>query len=472
MTFSIRSITRPAMKLTMAIIFILSLLFTISASSTITAQEEPDTHEGHTHEGDIQGMALYTDVHGHEAPHVCELPYIPNTNLNQRTQSGGIDPADLARLPQTATFTVNYTGNWTSQAKTAFEYALSIWATKITSSVPIAVNANWSNLGSGVLGSAGPSNYIINFSGAPKTNTWYPVALANALAGTDLSTSSDINASFNSTFDWYYGTDGNTPNSQIDFVSVVLHEVGHGLGFTGSFQANGSIAAWGSSTTAPDVFDPFVENTDGLQLTTAYPNNSGALRAQLTSNGVFFDGTQTRAANSGNRAKLYAPTTWSSGSSIAHLDEIYNGTSNALMTFSIGAGIAEHNPGDITLGMFADMGWAVAGGSPTFNNGAHVIQSGDSADNAIDLWAYATDGDADSALTFVITNGSTSTTISGSNISATLDSGRYLDLTTSGTGTLAINMQVTDTSSNTASATFTIYSVSQLYTTYLPLVKR
>ena len=469
MTFSIRSITRPAMKLTMAIAFILSLLVTISASSTtITAQEDPDTHEGHnhegdTHEGDIQGMALYTDIYGHEAPHVCELPYIPNTNPNQRTQSEGIDPTELARLPQTATFTVNYTGNWTSQAKTAFEHALAIWSTKVTSSVPIVVNANWSNLGSGVLGAAGPANYIINFSGAPKTNTWYPVALANALAGTDLSASPDISASFNSTFDWYYGTDGNPPNSQIDFISVVLHEVGHGLGFTGSFQVDGNTAAWGSGTTAPDVFDPFVENEGGGQLITF---NSSDLRAALTSNAVFFDGTQTRAANGGSRARLYAPTAWSGGSSIAHLDEIYNGTSNALMTFSIGAGVAEHDPGDITLGMFADMGWTVAGGSPIFNNGAHMLEASDAPSNVIDLWAYATDSDADSALTFEITS------ISGSGATITLNSGRYLNINPTGTGTLTVSVKVTDSNGNTATATFTIYSVDQIYPVYLPLISK
>ena len=43
----------------------------------------------------------------------------------------------------------------------------------------------------------------------------------------------DIITSFNShaAVDWYFGTDGNTPSRRRDFVSVVLHEIGHGLGF-------------------------------------------------------------------------------------------------------------------------------------------------------------------------------------------------------------------------------------------------
>src|SRR5262249_59824059 len=30
---------------------------------------------------------------------------------------------------------------------------------------------------------------------------------------------------------WYYGLDANPPSGQIDLVAVVLHELGHGLGF-------------------------------------------------------------------------------------------------------------------------------------------------------------------------------------------------------------------------------------------------
>ena len=39
-------------------------------------------------------------------------------------------------------------------------------------------------------------------------------------------------------FDIRRGTDGNTPLGKIDFVTVVLHEIGHGLGFTGSMDVD------------------------------------------------------------------------------------------------------------------------------------------------------------------------------------------------------------------------------------------
>ncbi len=64
-------------------------------------------------------------------------------------------------------------------------------------------------------------------------NTWYVQALANKLAGQDLDPdTSDINATFSSTFtNWYFGLDANPPVGQFDFVTVVLHEITHGLGF-------------------------------------------------------------------------------------------------------------------------------------------------------------------------------------------------------------------------------------------------
>ena len=38
--------------------------------------------------------------------------------------------------------------------------------------------------------------------------------------------------------DWYFGTDGSTPFSQYDFVSVVMHEIAHGLNFAGSMRVS------------------------------------------------------------------------------------------------------------------------------------------------------------------------------------------------------------------------------------------
>ena len=90
----------------------------------------------------------------------------------------------------------------------AFEYAASLWAKRLSSAVPIRIRAQFTALGANVLGSAGPVQVFRDFPNAPLPGTWYHVALANALAGEDLSpTTDDINANFSSTFNFYLGLD-------------------------------------------------------------------------------------------------------------------------------------------------------------------------------------------------------------------------------------------------------------------------
>ncbi len=285
----------------------------------------------------------------------------------------------LRNAPHTASITVNYIGTWDSQAQAAFQYAVDIWETQLTSSIPITVDAEWTALPSGVLGSAGATSLYRNFSGAPMSDTWYPVALAEKLANSDLNGGvAEIHAQFNSAFSsWYFGTDGNTPSDKYDFASVVLHELGHGLGFFGSMivddgdSSNGdectgtaNVGCWGNGSGFPFVYDQFTENGSGAALL-SFPQNSLELGAQLTSNDVFFDGPNTNAANSSQPAELYAPPSWQYGSSYSHLGEIFNGTENALMTYSLSPGEANHDPGPVMRGMFADMGWTINGATAT-----------------------------------------------------------------------------------------------------------
>ena len=147
-----------------------------------------------------------------------------------------------------------------------FQYAAGIWGGLLNSSVTIVVNATFDPLSctatSGVLGSASPTTIARDFAGAPFGGTWYHIALANKLAGTDLAPSNaDITAQFNSSVGtasclsvgWYYGVDGQE-GSQIELLPVVLHELGHGLGF--STVTDGTTGA--ELNGFPDVFDHFL----------------------------------------------------------------------------------------------------------------------------------------------------------------------------------------------------------------------
>ena len=257
---------------------------------------------------------------------------------------------------------VTYTG-FSSQAKASFQRAVDLWSLLVKSSQPIRIQATYKALPSGVLGGAGPADFIRDFTGAPRTGTWYPIALANARANADLSPEPDIIAQFQSSgAPWYFGIDGNTPNGKYDFTSVVLRELGHGLGIPDSTDLSGGEGSWGAGSGYPFGYDRLVQNSAGTPLT-SITNNSATLAATLQSTTLRWGGAQATSAAGGSKPWIYSPNPFEFGSSIAHLDEdVYaTGTANALMTPYLDDGEALHDPGDIVLGMMRDLGWTTTG---------------------------------------------------------------------------------------------------------------
>ena len=261
-----------------------------------------------------------------------------------------------------ATITVAYDNGFNANfaARTAFQAAVNIWKTQVSSSVPITINASFVPLSAGVLGSAGPHTMLRTSSGAlPLANYWYPVALANSILGYDADPANpDIEAQFSNAFpSWYFGTDGNPGAGQADFETVVLHELGHGLGFIGTMQVSGGVGSWGAGTSSPAVYDHFTTSNGNPLLN--FANSSVSLATALQTTSIQFAGSNATAANGGTPPLLFAPNPWQPGSSYAHFDEAAYpaGDPNSLMTPAIGPGESIHNPGPLMLGLFKDLGW-------------------------------------------------------------------------------------------------------------------
>ncbi len=160
------------------------------------------------------------------------------------------------------------------QRQIAYRFAADLWGAVLESDVDINVRAQFTALScdatSGVLGSAGARQIFGNFPNAVAA-TAYGGALANALAGEDLDPEEDeINSNFNAnlgspgcleTSGWYYGLDGNTPAGMINFLDVVMHEIGHGLNFQGFYTlSTGAPIAPGYT----DIYSSFVfDNVSG-----------------------------------------------------------------------------------------------------------------------------------------------------------------------------------------------------------------
>jgi hypothetical protein len=255
-----------------------------------------------------------------------------------------------------------------------FQKAAEIWGAAIKSTVPIIIQANFDplscNASSAVLGSAGTINIVRDFTGAPKPNTWYHIALANAIAGVDLiPDSDDISATFNSAIDnnnnclsgtnWYLGFDHNHGND-IDLLVVLLHEFAHGLGFSGFTN----LGTGRFVNNVQDIYSYFTLDTSTGLHWNEMSNNQRKASATNTGN-VVWDGPAvlagaagflTGGSDSAGHARLYAPNPVQSGSSISHFDTAAN--PNLLMepyiTSSLGSDL------DLTDDQLFDVGWIPA----------------------------------------------------------------------------------------------------------------
>ena len=259
-----------------------------------------------------------------------------------------------ANLTNATEIDVTYIGfDAVPQAQAAFQKAVDIWASILVSPVPIHIEARWVPLAANVLGSANYTAAYANFKGAQKLNVFYPVAIAEKITGQNLNgTNPDIFANFNSNFNWHFDPDDpNIPAGKYDLTTVVLHEIGHGLGFSGTFTSSSGQGSYGLlGSGVPIVYDSHLQNGTGSNLIATVSSPSATMNANLIGGSLFFNG------HSGT-SKLYAPSTFNGGSSVSHLDEVtFTGTPDALMTPQIASQERIRDPG-VALEILKDLGW-------------------------------------------------------------------------------------------------------------------
>lgn len=267
-----------------------------------------------------------------------------------------------SRLKNSSDIVVQYF-DFPEEAIPPFEFIVEVLEELFPSDIPINVGAQFSDqVGAGTLASAGSTSFFRNFDNQIEPNTWYPISLAEKIVGIELNADDnlfDIIVTINAQQDWYY--DFNNPQGiggRFDFVSIVMHEILHGLGMTSASDVTsniGFIESQGSSF----IYDIFLENSALINLSQSFDNNSLELGSALRSGDVFFGSNWFKINTPNDIPRIFSPMVWNQGSSISHLDEgTYNNTPHALMTPTAQPGEIIQDPG-LVMDMMYDMGWSL-----------------------------------------------------------------------------------------------------------------
>jgi len=269
-----------------------------------------------------------------------------------------------------------------------FQYAADAWGLRLKGNVKVIVSASFDQLEGdetgAILGQAAPLTVHRDFPGVAKPGTWYVAALANQYRGRDLTDVApedcpialldgqcpEIQSQFNSEVDddvvlgdinFYYGVDGNA-GGDVDFLSVVLHEIGHGLGVLDLLNPFDGSRYF-------DFNDAFIDNLEDKNINPKQVSAMSDLQRQraITDDGALVwvgpslvDAASTLASGRlpNGAVQMFAPHTYQSGSSVAHVDtDLFP---NELMEPYIPTP-APHGL-RLTLAMLRDIGWQL---SPT-----------------------------------------------------------------------------------------------------------
>jgi hypothetical protein len=268
-----------------------------------------------------------------------------------------------------------------------FNQAAQLWGALISSPATIVVQAKFDpqtcTASSGTLGSAGPSSFWANFPGAVLPNVFYPTALASAQHGSaiDAAHPGDISATFNSAIGgdpnclaseyFYLGYDhqlfGHNDGKAYaaDLLGVVLHELGHGLGFLTLVNQSGQgLAFSGGSTRFLGAYDQFIydegtgmfwkDMTPAQRATSANGGGSGNTLLAWNSTRVNAQASrEVRGLTPLGHVRLSAPASFDASSSVSHWDII--DSPDLLMEPQYSRTTGSHT--DLTSCVLYDLGW-------------------------------------------------------------------------------------------------------------------
>lgn len=254
-------------------------------------------------------------------------------------------------------------------AQRDFQIAAKNWERCLITKAPIKIRVAW--IKRGPTGFAFP-RVVRNKDHLPVKDSWYPSALASALAGKRDSDLDDMNIFLSARTQWYYTTPETIGAGQTDYINVAMHEIAHGLGISSAgfipFRGEpiGSIGFPNEYINyfsysfpvdmkqmdgTPMLYDRFIRLADGRSLMD-FENPSLSLAMAMANPTVHFAGQNAIKANNGYPVGV-VPT------NLSHIPK-FPGRTTPIMLPDSGKGETVHKPDGILLGMLSDLGWTIA----------------------------------------------------------------------------------------------------------------
>jgi hypothetical protein len=248
------------------------------------------------------------------------------------------------------------------------------WSNYVKITVPIKENLFLINTNLVQFSGLTLANGRKNFTNAPVSNFIYTTALANQLAGAELNPGEqDMDIYINLATPMYFGT-GKPASNQEDFITLIMHEIGHGLGFYSDGYVNASNVGsfgnippeaispispsfpWCGQEGVPSIFDKFIIKKSGNHLVTIAANNTTMLGDSIKYTTNYFDGPlYANASNGGKPVKLSGGTgTYTLGIDLLHLND---DVCNSIMSYCWDKGDTVRTPAAWEMGILKEIGW-------------------------------------------------------------------------------------------------------------------
>jgi len=257
-------------------------------------------------------------------------------------------------------FELRFSNAVPDSVKPAVTEATLIWSKYIKNKTPIVINVSWVSIPGTVAAYARATQSFVNIPELPLSNFVYPIALAEHFAGYSLNNdNADIDLAISSEQDWFINVDTIGRNNKIDLVTIIIHEIAHGLGIIGNFEYKDSKIALAGY---PYIFDNFLFHKNGISCLDTYNNSNlsqDSVKSFFTSNELVWKGQYSKSIL-GRYPEIFSPSSFNSGSSLYHIDEdtFIDTDTNSLMTPFIGD-LLLRDPGLLTVSLLADIGWDI-----------------------------------------------------------------------------------------------------------------